>query len=500
MKKLILAALLIVCLKATAQQNTLLTPAFWQTKPDVAAVQAEIAKGNSPSQLNTNSFDPVVQAILGDAPTASIKYLVEQPGNDVAKLTHDGRTYLHWAAYKANVELTEYLISKGAKISPLDSHGATPLTFVAGTGQPDTKVYDVLIAAGANPKTELTGDGANVLLLSIPNDKDLTLTNYFVSKGLDLKSVDANGNNAFSYAARGGNIDQMKALLQKGVPVNANAMLMAAQGIPRRGGASSNGLPVYQYLESLGIKATTVAKSGENVLHYLVRKPGQAELITYFIGKGVDVNKADNEGNTVLMNAAASNRDSAVYAIILPKIKNINQANAKGVTALAMAIRNNTAGITGLLISKGADIKAVDKKGDNLAAYLIQSYRPAGNGPTAAQDEFGAKLKLLQNKGLDLAKPQADGNTLYHLAVAKNDVALMQRLQNLGIDINAKNKEGLTVLHKAAMISKNDAMLKYLVSAGAKKDIATNFNETAFDLATENESFTKNNVSVTFLK
>jgi hypothetical protein len=50
------------------------------------------------------------------------------------------------------------------------------------------------------------------------------------------------------------------------------------------------------------------------------------------------------------------------------------------------------------------------------------------------------------------------------------------------------------------MISKDDTMMKYLISLGAKKDIETNFNETAFDLAGENESLSKNNVTVNFLK
>ena len=109
-------------------------------------------------------------------------------------------------------------------------------------------------------------------------------------------------------------------------------------------------------------------------------------------------------------------------------------------------------------------------------------------------------MTVLQNNGYNLSTPQKDGSTLYHLAVAKNDLALLKRFEKLNIDVNSKNKEGLTPLHKAAMIAKDDAILKYLLSLGAKKDATTEYKETAFDLARENEFFSKQNISVDFLK
>lgn len=490
MKKFLLAVFAMSALSAHAQQNILLEQSFWKNSPDVSTVKSAIEKGNDPAQFNGATFDPVVLAINAQAPNETIKYLLSQPGNEVNKLTHDSRNYIHWAASRGNTEIMEYLLSKGAKANNIDSHGATPLNFAAGAGQPNTKVYDLCLANGANLKTDLNHDGANALLIAIANDKDLAITNYFVSKGLSLKSADAAGNNAFAYAARSGNIDQLKALLQKGVPATDHAMLMAAQG--SRGGA--NPIEVYQYLETLKLKPTAVGKTGDNVLHALARKPKQAAIIEYFISKGVDVNKADEEGNTPLINAAASNRDTTVFNALLSKVKHIDQANQKGVTALAMAVRGNSPEIVGFLLSKGASVSVKDAGGNNLAFYLIQSY----NAQRAS--DFEAKLDILKGKGLKVEAPQQNGNTLYHLAVAKNDLSLVKRLESYKIDVNAQNSEGLTALHRAAMVSKDDAMLKYLISIGAKKDIQTNFKETAFDLAEENESLSKNNITVNFLK
>ena len=497
-KNIFISFALVITLFATAQQkNTLLDQSFWKTAPDVTTVKTEIAKGNSPSELNPMSFDATVMAINSDAPVATIKFLLEQPGNEVNKSTHDNRIYLHWAANKGNVEIVEYLINKKSDINLEDSHGSTPIAMAANSGQKNTAVYDAFFKAGIDPKKKYK-DGANLLLMAIPSDKDFTLTNYFVSKGLSLKDTDANGNTAFNYVAKTGNIPLLKSLLEKGVKYTDNALIFAAQGSRRE----SNTIETYKYLvEDLKIKPTTISKSGETVLHFLAAKPNQIENIKYFVSKGVDVNKADNEGNTALINAAA--RDIAAVEFLLPLTKNINGQNNKGEAALTIAIKTGTPETAALLLNKGANVKILDKEGNNLGYYLVQSYRPAGRGPETnapKQDPFNAKIKLLQDKGLDLAAPQKDGSTLYHVAVVKNNLDLLKKIDDLKIDINAKNNDGLTALHKAAMISKDDLILKYFVSIGAKKDISTEFDETTYALAKENESLTKNNVSVEFLK
>lgn len=542
MKQLFLAAFSLGFLALQAQQNTLLDQSFWKNNPDLAIVKAEVEKGSNPLEANKMGFDAVVYSINAPSSTDVIKFLLDQKGVDVNKPTHDARTYLFWAANKGNVEVVEYLISKGAKVNIEDSHGMTPISFAASAGQPNTKLYDAFIKAGADVKQK-SQEGATLLLLAIANDKDLSLTNYFISKGLSLNDKDAAGNTAFNYVAKTGNIELMKTLVAKGIKYNDNAMVMAAQG----GRGTINGLEVYQYLESLGIKATAINGNGENVLHAIARKPNQKSIVEYFLAKGVDVNQTDNDGNTPFMIAAASNRDTATVALFLAHAKNINQVSKKGVSALASAVKSNSAEVVQYLITKGADINVYDNEGNNLAFYLIQSYTPQGqggfggqgfgaqngqgpegnrqamNGQVAARptgggqegggrpeggggrggqrgDNFGPKMTILQASGFNLATAQKDGNTLYHLAVTKNDLALLKKIEPLKIDVNAKNKEGLTALQKAAMVAKDDAILKYLLSIGAQKDIATEFKETAYDMAKENEFLTKNKIPVDFLK
>lgn len=476
---------------AQAQDNVFYDQAFWKKNPDVTLVKAEIEKDNSPTQLNRNGFDAVVMAINNAAPIETILFLLSIKGNEVNKITHDSRIYLHWAASRGNIEIMEHLLKLGSKTDVEDSHGYTPLNFAAANGQKNTKVYDLCLAHGADLQKEVNHDGANALLLAIGQDNDFTLTNYFISKGLDLNSKDANGNTAFNYAARSGNLAQMKRLQQKGVSFTDQALLMAAQG----GRGSTTGTEIFEYLLSLGISPKTTNSKGDNVLHFLVRKPNQADNIRYFLSKDLNINETNKEGNSAFMIAAANGTPETLTQL-LPLVKNINQANAKGVTALGLAVRSNTVPVVKILLDNGADVSMQDKEGDNLTAYLIQSYNPTRGGI----NELEQRYALLEAKGLNVAKVQGNGNTLYHLAIAKEDLPLLKWVANKGADINHKNKEGLTVLHKAAMTAKNDEILRYLIAAGASKKELTEYMETPFDLASENEYLAKQNISIDFLK
>ena len=77
---------------------------------------------------------------------------------------------------------------------------------------------------------------------------------------------------------------------------------------------------------------------------------------------------------------------------------------------------------------------------------------------------------------------------------------LVKWVNTYPVNVNAKNSEGNTALHLAAMRAKNSDILKYLVSIGAKTDAVTEFDETAFDLASENEILKSSKSNLDFLK
>ena len=493
---IISALVILFSLTLTAQEsNQLLSRDFWGQKPSLAQVKASVAAGNDPSEANGSNFDPVVMAIFGDASEEVIDYLFAQEGNSVNKLTHDGRTYIFWAASRGNFPLVKKFADAGAKMDLVDDHGYSVLNFAANAGVTDTKIYDYLIAKGSNPKVEKTHHGANALLLILPSQKDFKMIDYFEDKGLALTDTDEDGNNAFIYAARSGNVEMMNKLIEKGIDPKAknneggNAILAAAQG-SRRG---SSPLSVFKYLEGLGIEANVTTTTGTNPLHVLAGRNQDMDIFNYFLEKGVDPTAVDGEGNTPLIYASSRN-SLEVVKLFEEKTKAINHTNEEGISALSRAVAGNSPEVVSYLIAQGADASVVDDKGNTLMFYLADAYNPRN---AAA---FEAKMELLAEEGVDFAATQENKENMLLLAVKKNSLPLTKKALALEIDVNQADKDGNTPLQIAALRADNTEILELLVANGADTSVTTDFGESIYDLASENEILASSKASIEFLK
>ncbi|WP_452218475.1 ankyrin repeat domain-containing protein [Lacinutrix undariae] len=488
-KTIITTVTLFLGLTGFAQDNVFLSRDFWDSKPTVKIVKEKIKEGHNIAESNGNNFDPVVYAILQGVDTKVIKYIQSRDGNDVNKLTHDGRTYIFWAAYKGNIEVMEYLLKEGAKTDITDDKGNTILNFAAASGQKNTEVYELCLENGANLKTDLNPDGANALLISAAADKEMTLLDYFTSKGLDLNSTDAKGNDIFNYVARSGDIERLNKLRGMGAKGSDQAFLFAAYGERRK----TNGIEVYEYLNGLGFNLKASDKDGVTPFHIVASRNKDLNIINFFLSGKANVNAKDNNGNTPFLNAAKHN-DIKVVRELFTKVSDINLVNKKGESAVSLAVADNTSEVVRFLIENKADIAVVDAKGNNIVVPLMASFS------AKKTDDFKAKIKLLEAEGVAIDKQQRNGNTLYHLAVAENNLQLIQCIVNYKVDINAKNAEGNTPLLLAAMTAKNTKILEYLLSKGASKKATTDFGETAYDLALENEILEAKQIDINFLK
>jgi ankyrin repeat protein len=383
----------------------------------------------------------------------------------------------------------KHLYNNGAKIDIIDTHGYTYLNFAASAGVVNKEVYEYSFDIGADITNEKNHSGANALLLIAPYLKDFKLVNFLVSKGASLQDKDNDGNGFFDYAAKGGNITFLKETIKKGIKPGKNAMIFASQGLRRK----KNTLETYQFLEKEGAKVNAINERGRSALHYIAYNSKDLATYSYFIKKDLDVNYQDKEGNSPFMNAANSN-SLEVVKFLSKEVKDINTKDKDGRSALAKAVNRNTTGVIEFLIKKGADINTIDTEGNTLAYYLMNNYRGKNT------KRFEEKLSLLEKNGLVINKKQHDNNTLLHLATKRNNLNLLKRLKSFDITVNAKNDDGYSALQIAAMKGRDAKIIKYLLSIGADKTIKTNFDETVYDLASENELLKKQNINISFLK
>ncbi|MEM0941231.1 MAG: ankyrin repeat domain-containing protein [Bacteroidota bacterium] len=468
---------------------------FWKEQPSLEEVKAKIAEGNSPVELTEHGFDAISYAILEKNPMETIELLFDH-GNEVNKLTHDARTYIFWAAYKGDLNLMKFLIKKGANTDVIDQHGYSLFMFTAVTGQENQAIYDYIVDLGTDVISEKDRQGRNALLAYAGRTKTGRMIEYFLDNGLDIHSVDENGNGIFNHAAKTGNQEFMEQLIDKygvdfhkNAETNENAILFAST----RYGYSDDetGRTFYEYLEGLGLDPTIVSNEGKTALHNLALRTDSKELFEYFLNKEVDVNQIDEEGNNVLINAS-SKRSKEIISLILENTDNINLENNDGISSFTRALKYNKLEVAKYLQSKGADIKVMDKKGYDLGYHLVDAFK--------SMETFIKKMDYLVSLGYDPLSTQKDGSTLLHVAISKQNVELLKYLVELGIDINAKDNNGQTVLHYAAMQADDEELLKYLIEAGADKNVTTEFDESAYDLAKANELLTENNTDIDFLR
>ncbi|NQY04661.1 MAG: ankyrin repeat domain-containing protein [Flavobacteriaceae bacterium] len=494
MRTLLLLFFLIAFTSIKAQiKNIFLDREFWKSKPSVEQVKEKIKEGHNPTEKDRFSFDAVSYAIIDDVPSETIKYLLTIEGNPVEKPTHGGVTYLLWSSYKGNLEIMNHLISLGANTNMVTSRGTNMLHMAAIGGVADKKVYDLILDQKIDVNW-VNENGTNVVhILGGSKLEDISIFDYFFNKGIKIESLDKEGNNLFNYAARGGNMEVMKMCVQKQLDYSSlndkgeNALLFASTGMKRR----NLKLDVFKYLEALGLEVDIVNWEGKTPLHMAVRR-GDPELIDFFIEKGVNINQVDENGNTALINAVGSKIEN--FQKVAKLSKHVNHQNNEGFTALTLAIKRGSKDTFDYLIKNGADIHIQDKEGNNLMFYAFESYYPRN------EETYAYFIDTLNTSGVKAANRYTNGNTLAHIAIEKESDFLLNKSLALGVDINLKNGLNLSPLHLAAMKSKDKNLLSILLKNGADKSSKTEYNESAYDLAQENEILATNNVRLGFLK
>jgi len=125
--------------------------------------------------------------------------------------------------------------------------------------------------------------------------------------------------------------------------------------------ASHNGsTEVIQLLLSRGANLKTTDKAGMTPLHHAIAGYGRSATVSKLLSSGAQVNSAQSDGTTPMMDASRIGRTDFIRLLAL-KGAQINVQNERGETALMLAIQKGHAMAVQALLSYGASVTATRK-------------------------------------------------------------------------------------------------------------------------------------------
>ncbi len=181
--------------------------------------------------------------------------------------------------------------------------------------------------------------------------------------------VHSNGKTALMAAAKSGDSERMRALLEQGDDVNQ----------PNRNGGtaimyavlSGEVKPVSLLLEHQA-HVDAVAKNGWTPLMIAAVK-GYVEIARLLLKHGAEPNRADVYAWTPLMRAVYEQRPRMVRLLVDNGRTDVNRAGENGVTALHLAVARGDAATVKLLLSRDADPTIVDNSGRTALDFAKQN-------------------------------------------------------------------------------------------------------------------------------
>jgi ankyrin repeat protein len=266
----------------------------------------------------------------------AVRRLLKQ-GSRVDAAEGDGATALHWASYRDDLESADLLIHAGANVNAVNDLGATPLWTASVNGS--AAMVGRLLQAGADANLALLS--GETPLMAASRSGSAAIAEQLLVKGARLDVSASRGQTALMWAAAQRHPDVVKVLLAHGADVHVRSKVWTdVMAVPPHGMLEYN---------------RAIPHGGDTALMFAVRA-GDLESARLLVGAGANVNDADAWGVTATALAAHAGLRSLVE-FLLDKGADAN-ADAAGFTALHAAIMRRDEQMVSALVAHGADANA----------------------------------------------------------------------------------------------------------------------------------------------
>jgi ankyrin repeat protein/acetyl esterase/lipase len=267
------------------------------------------------------------------------------------------------------------------------------------------------------------------------------------------------------HAARTGDVESVRKLIEGGAEVDANDRwdrTPISYAIEMQ-----EDQKLVQALIDSGADLNSEDKNGDTLLHHAARN-GNKNMIDLFISKGLDVNAKNKYGLTPLY-YATTDRSVPAIDLLVKKRADVNAKAQDGITPLHYAAWGGNPDAIDALISAGADVNA---KNDSGFAPL---HSAAEGGKTDV-------IEALITHGADVNVKNNNGYTPLYFAIWGGHEEVVRLLADKGADVNVLPKDDGTPLEYAVW-NEDVEMAKLFVAKGARFDAMDNDGWTAFRYA-----------------
>eukprot|EP00057_Strongylocentrotus_purpuratus_P015130 XP_011669604.1 PREDICTED: ankyrin repeat domain-containing protein 50-like [Strongylocentrotus purpuratus] len=317
---------------------------------------------------------------------------------------------LHIAAFNGHLDVTKYLISRGAEAKKGDNDGKTALHLAAIKSHLDVIKY--LISQGADVN-------------KVANDAD-------------AKKGDNDGKTALHIAAQEGHTDVTKYLISQGVEAKKGdndgktALHIAAQEAEAKKGDND----------------------GKTALH-IAAQEGHIDVTKYLINQGAEVNMGDRNDGYTPMHIAASKDDLDIVKVLLEEGALVDVRDANGQTPLHLSSKKGSANFCDFLAEHAKINGLLDHSDDEgLTAIHI-----------ATQNGHTSVVESLVSQGSSLNIQSHDGKTCLHEAIILSDH--MSRKEETKSNPQQISED----FYRQELFRKKVALVLYILEHGGKMDI-----------------------------
>ena len=337
---------------------------------------------------------------------------------------------------QGDFETVKQLVAQGADVNARDQNGVTPLMSAASGGQ--TEIASFLISKGADVNSKNKSGFTPLICAAMSGNQQVV--QLLIDKGADVNAKDKEGYTAAYYAS----MYQYNDLAE---------MLMAT-------GKSSSG--------SKGTPAQTQKELDEAVLFAMANKDYNRVMNLIERGASVKVRYPDNEDS--LLHAAVDQGSSTMVEYLLGKGLDVNTRQKDGETPLYYALVHKQVALVNLLLNKGAMVD-IKNEVDRSPLYFFV---------TNCHENFSTEdrqiAELLIKRGADVNQKNcfdnsmAGNQTALHSAALSGNLGFVEFLLEKGASINVRDNAGATPLHYGVS-SGNPQVVALLIAKGADPNI-----------------------------